>query len=93
MPHVEDTMTPVQMAALIDTAFLNRHSLTYLDMAMSTFRANGRNVDAEIVALMGCLYAGDEIELLMRLRASWKLGEARHPKTVLRPEMRSWEQG
>ena len=92
MPHIEDTMTPVQMAALIDTAFLNRHSLSYLDMAMSTFRTNGRNVDAEIVAMMGCLYAGEEIELLMRLRASWKLGKARHPKTVLGPEMRSREQ-
>ena len=87
MTHVEDTMTPAQMAALIDTAFRNRHSLTYLDMTMTTFRMIGRCADAEIVALMGCLYAGDEIELLMRLRASWKRGEPRHPRTVLRSDM------
>lgn len=85
---VERQMTPTQMATLVDTAFRNRHSLTYLDTTMATFRMIGRNIDADAVALMGCLYAEDEIELLMRLRASWKSGEARHPDTILRPDMR-----
>lgn len=88
MTHAQDVMTPAQMAALVNTAFAMRHPLTYLDTTMSTFRAVGRDADAHVVALIGCLYAEREIELLMRLKAAWKLGQAMDPESVIRPEMR-----
>ena len=76
MPHAEDTMTPAQMAALVDAAFQSRHPLTYFDTTMATFRAIGRETDATVAAMMGFLYADREIELLMSLRAKWKRGQA-----------------
>ncbi len=83
MAHAELTMTPTQMAALMDAALQSRHSLTYFDMAMTTFRMIGRDADASATAVMGFLYAEGEIELLMRLRATWKLGRVRDPESVI----------
>lgn len=83
MAEDEHRMTPVQMAALVDAAFRSRHPLTFLDVAMATFRMVGRDVDASATAAMGFLYAEGEIEILMRLRATWKLGYVRDPESVI----------
>ncbi len=83
MTHVEDTLTPAQMAALMDAAFRTRHPLTYFDTAMATFRTIGRDVDAAATAMIGFLYAEGEIELLMSLRTTWKRGQVRDPESVL----------
>ena len=83
MIHAEDILTPAQMAALVDTALQSRYPLTYFDTTMATFRAIGRDTDATATAMMGCLYAEGEIEILMSLRATWKRGEVRNPESVL----------
>jgi hypothetical protein len=83
MIHTENTLTPEQLAGLVDVALQNRHTLSYLDTAMATFRMVGRNSDASAIALLGFLYAEGEIELLMRLRATWKLGRIRNAESIL----------
>ena len=83
MTHAEDTLTPAQMAALVDAAFQTRHPLAYFDTAMATFRAIRRDADAAATAMMGFLYAEGEIELLMSLRATWKRGQVRDPESIL----------
>lgn len=83
MTEAELRMTPAQMAALLDAALRTRHPLTYLDTAMATFRTIGRDADASATAVLGCLYAEGEIELLMALRSTWRLGHARDPASVV----------
>ena len=83
MAKNELRMRPVQMAALMDAAFRIRNPLTFLDVAMATFRMIGRDADASATAAIGFLYAECEIELLMRLRATWKLGRVRDPESVI----------
>lgn len=44
----------------------------------------GRNDDAEATAVLGCLYAEGEIELLLSLRATWRRSEERCPFAALK---------
>lgn len=83
MIQAEITLTPEQLAGLVDAAFQSRYPLPYLDTAMATFRMVGRNSDASAIALMGFLYAEGEIELLMSLRATWRRGQIRDPESIL----------
>ena len=83
MAEAEHRMIPAQMAALVDAAFRTHHPLTFLDVAMATFRMLGRSADASATAAMGFLYSEGEIEILMRLRATWKLGFVRDPESVI----------
>ena len=79
-------MTARQMAGLLDIAMSMPDPVVYLDGAASLFGLLGRHDDAYAAAWMGILAAGDEIEILMGLRAAWCRGEARSPVGM----MESW---
>ena len=83
MIPAEDAMGPAQMAALLDAALRVADPLSYLDTTAMTFRALGRGDDARAATWMGCLYAEGEIELLMSLRATWKMGRIRSPESII----------
>ena len=83
MIPAEDVMGPAQMAALLDAALRVADPLSYLDTTAMTFRALGRGKDARATAWMGCLYAEGEIELLMSLRATWRMGRVRSPESIV----------
>ena len=72
-------MTAQQMAALLDTVMSMPAPVAYLDGAASLFSLLGRHDDAYTAAWIGILTAGDEIEVLMSLRAAWCRGETRSP--------------
>ncbi len=78
------TMTPAQMAVLVDAALSNRDPRTFLDSAAVTFRMLGRTGDATATAWIGCLLAEGEIEVLLSLRAAWRQGHARNPADAAR---------
>ena len=78
------TMTPAQMATLVDAAFSNLHPLSLLDSAAVTFRMLGRTGDATATAWIGCLLAEGELEVLLSLRAAWRQGHARDPADAAR---------
>jgi hypothetical protein len=86
IPH---TMTPTQMAALLDAAMRLPAPLTYFDGAVSLFKVLGRHEDATATAWMGCLFAEDEIEILLTLRTAWRRGEAKSPAEAMRIAARS----
>jgi hypothetical protein len=81
IPH---TMTPAQMAALLEAAMRLPAPLTYLDGAVSLFKVLGRHEDAKATAWMGCLFAEGEIEVLLTLRTAWRRGEAKSPSEAMR---------
>ena len=83
MIPAEDAMGPAQMAALLDAAFRVSDPISYLDITAMTFRALGRVEDAKAAAWMGCLYAEGEIELLMSLRATWRMGRVRSLESII----------
>ena len=76
----EPTMTPSQMAALVDAALGAQHPLSFFDSAVATFNVIGRHRDGTAAAWIGCLYAENEIELLLSLRSAWRRGEDRCPR-------------
>ena len=76
-------MTPSQMVVLLDAAFRVADPLAYLESAAMTFRMIDRSEDARAIAFMGCLLAEGEIELLMSLRATWKMGRVRSPESIV----------
>lgn len=61
-PNAEDTMSPCQMAALLDTALRLPEPLRYLIGAVSLFKLLDRHQDAEAVTWIGCLLVEGEIE-------------------------------
>ncbi len=78
------TMTPEQMATLVDAALSNRDPRTFLDSAAVTFRMLGRTGDATATTWICCLLAEGEIEVLLSLRATWRRGLARNPADAAR---------
>ena len=72
-------MTARELTGLLDIAMSMPDPVAYLDGAASLFGLLGRHDDAYAAAWMGILAAGDEIEILMSLRAAWCRGEARSP--------------
>lgn len=79
-----DTMTPAAMAALVDAAFRCPHTLVFLDTVVATFKMVGRDDDATATAWIAHLYACEEIEVLLRLRAAWRRGFTRNPADAVR---------
>ena len=77
MAQTELTMTPGQMASLLDGAFRHPRPLDFLDAVVMALRTAGRTTDTTTAAWMGCLYVEDEMEILMGLRAAWLRGEER----------------
>ena len=78
------TMTPVQMATLVDAALGNLCPLSFLDSAAVTFRMLGRVKDATTATWIGCLLVEGEIEVLLNLRAAWRQGHAPNPADAAR---------
>ena len=83
MAYAEREMAPHQMLRLVDAAFRSPCPIAFLDSAVQTFRMIKRHKDATAVALLGCLFAEREIELLMTLWSAWKRGHARTPESVI----------
>ena len=83
-PTAPDTMTPAAMASLVDAAFRNPHTLAFLDTVVATFKLVGRDDDAAATAWIAHLYACEEIEVLLRLRAAWRRGFTRNPADAVR---------
>ena len=79
MAQTELTMTPAQMAFLLDSAFRHPRPLDFLDATVMTLRMVGRPIDGTTAAWIGCLLAEEEMEILMSLRAAWLRNEARSP--------------
>lgn len=88
-PKAACTLLPTQLVALLDAGWHMPSPPTYFDDAASLFRASGREEDARSVAWLGCLFAEHEIEVLLRLRAAWKRGQARSPADAGRSPSRA----